>query len=393
MKRELQGTSIKSNRFPFPIYFWIIFLIAIIGILDSIYLSRSHYRVHTDFSYMSFCAISKAFNCDTVSQSQYAVFLGVPLAVWGGVGYAWFICLLFAAKKQVPHGQRLWPSLFLLALLYSLISILLAAISSFQIKSYCLMCILSFGVNFMLLYFVWLVHQRFDPSGLMHALTMDFQFWKKNAIVAGSVALVTLSVFVILIGFFPKYWDYSTAFIADTKTGITDDGHPWIGASDPVYTVTEFTDYQCFQCKKMHSYLRLIVAQNPEKIRLVHRHFPMDHTINPLVKKPYHVGSGKMALLAIYATTKGKFWEMNDILFNAAQEHDAINIKIISDKVGLDLSDITNQEVSKNILEVLKSDINDGISLGIVGTPGYLINGKVYSGNIPTEIIKKISKY
>ena len=71
----------------------------------------------------------------------------------------------------------------------------------------------------------------------------------------------------------------------------------------------EFTDYLCFQCRKMHYYLRDLVARYPDKIRLVHRNYPMDHEFNPMVKEPFHVGAGKMALLAIHAAASGSFLE------------------------------------------------------------------------------------
>ena len=35
----------------------------------------------------------------------------------------------------------------------------------------------------------------------------------------------------------------------------------------------------------------------------------------------------------------------------------------------------------------LLTDIREGIKLRIVGTPSYLINGSVYKGNIPAEIL------
>ena len=99
-------------------------------------------------------------------------------------------------------------------------------------------------------------------------------------------------------------------------SGVNDEGHPWIGAENPELTIEEFTDYQCFQCKKMHFFLRRLVAQHPDKIRLVHRNYPLDHELNPIVvSQPYHVGSGKMALVANAAGISGKFWEMNDLLF------------------------------------------------------------------------------
>ena len=98
----------------------------------------------------------------------------------------------------------------------------------------------------------------------------------------------------------------------------SEDGHPWIGAENPILTISEFSDYMCFQCKKMHFILRQLVQSYPDRIRMIHRHFPMDHAYNPLVKDPFHSGSGQMALIALYAQTKGQFWKVNDYLFGLA---------------------------------------------------------------------------
>ena len=71
--------------FPFPVYLCTVVMLAMAGLADAIYLAVSHYRVYTDIGYRSFCAISKAINCDTVSQSAFSIFLGVPVPVWGEV--------------------------------------------------------------------------------------------------------------------------------------------------------------------------------------------------------------------------------------------------------------------------------------------------------------------
>ncbi|MGV7223221.1 MAG: vitamin K epoxide reductase family protein [Nitrospinales bacterium] len=392
MKKDNDEIFQKDSRLSFPIYFWTVAAIAIIGLFDTVYLSISHYRVHMDVGYMSFCAISKALNCDSVSQSKYSIFFNAPVAVWGVVGYAIFLTLLMFAKNQKPSGQRIWPLLLLIAGLYSFISIILALISSIYIKSYCLMCILVFSVNFLLFYFAWIVRKRFNASGFKNSLILEAQFWREKWSTGGLVIFSFLTISFLLVNYYPKYWDYSTVMTVDLETGITEDGHPWIGAVDPLYTITEFSDYQCFQCMKMHSFLRLIIARHPKKIRLIHRHFPMDHTINPIVKKPYHIGSGKMALVSIYSATKGKFWEMNDLLFKIARQKEPISTKTLLGEVGLDLPDNIKPEIEKNLLKILMNDIDYGINLGLVGTPGYLIDGKVYSGQIPPEIIRKISR-
>ena len=56
----------------------------------------------------------------------------------------------------------------------------------------------------------------------------------------------------------------------------------------------------------MHYFLRHIIAKNPDKLQLVHKHFPMDHAFNPLIKTALHVGAGRIALLAIYAAKNSK---------------------------------------------------------------------------------------
>ena len=126
------------------------------------------------------------------------------------------------------------------------------------------------------------------------------------------------------------------------------------------------------------------------KIRLVHRHFPMDHEVNFIVKDPFHIGSGKMALTAIYAASEGKFWEMNDRLFDLAGNEKKINLKKLAAKTGLESERLARAVNSQSMRQRLKIDIWTALKLRMVGTPSYLIDGKVYQGQLPPEIFKKV---
>jgi protein-disulfide isomerase/uncharacterized membrane protein len=375
---------------PYPIYCSCVVLITLIGLAISIYLSFSHYRVYTDIGYKSFCAISKAINCDTVSQSPYAIFAGVPLPVWGCLVYTIFI---FLTIVQVWTGSRtrLWPLLFLAALLFSLHSIVLALISTVFIKSYCLMCILDYAVNFGLLFMVWIIRKRFDSESLFEGVLKDWSFIsaRKSALCTGLT--IVLGVTLSLVVFFPAYWTYSMPSLNETtKTGVTKEGFPWIGSEDPRIVIEEFTDYKCFQCKKMHFFLRQLIDQYPDKIQLVHRHFPMDHIVNPLVKEPFHEGSGALALLSIYAKKENRFWDFNDMLFEKVAGETQFETKEMAETFGFDPRAFTMSLNSRESRITLNRDIIDGIKLGITGTPAYLIDGHVYQGYIPPEAIKKI---
>ncbi len=373
---------------PLAYYFFPMVFLAFSGLGNSIYLTISHYRVYTDVAYRSFCAISKSINCDTVSQSPYSIFIGIPVPVWGIIGYVFFLLLLFFAWNRDTPRQRSCTIPFILALFFSLYSIVLGYISTFIIHSYCMMCIISYGINFLLLYDAWLIWKRFDNLPFLNGIKIDFLLlWKKRKATL-PVFLSFLGLLVFLWIYFPSYWIYTPPILSkEIPSGVTEDGHPWIGAVDPKLTITEFTDYLCFQCKKMHFHLRQLVAQYPDKLRLVHRHFPMDQAYNPLVKEPFHIGSGKMALLSLYAAEKKKFWEINDMLFNIDKQEGHFNIRGMARAEGFDVMEFAGSANDRELQRKLRADIRDGIKLGISGTPGYLINGKVYIGNVPPEII------
>jgi len=382
--------SRSDEPLPYPFYFTVVVVLALIGLADSIYLSISHFRIYTDIGYSSFCAISKSINCDTVSQSSFSILWNVPVPIWGVLGYMVFSMLLYKAWMQRHQQKDGWSLLQAISLVFCLYSTILAFISTYYVHSYCIMCILSYGVNFLLLFYTWMIRKRFKLPSMPTGLKRDVNIiWHDSAARwCGSII-----IFAVLAGIFtfPPYWRLSEELPGtDMTTGITEDGHPWIGAEDPKIEITEYTDYLCFQCRKMHFYLRKLVASHPESIRLIHRHFPMDDTVNPLVKEPFHVGSGRMAILALYAAEQGKFWQMNDILFEAGMKREGLILKNLSKQTGIELLDLRKAlSVRSDLKMALTKDIWSGIKLEITGTPAFVINGKVYVALIPPEIISE----
>jgi protein-disulfide isomerase len=142
----------------------------------------------------------------------------------------------------------------------------------------------------------------------------------------------------------------------------------------------------------MHFFIRNLMGKNPGKIRLIHRHYPMDHQYNPLVKDPFHTGAGKLALLAIYAAEKNKFWELSDLLFEAASQKGEINIKTLAQKIGLDSRDLVKALFDRKTRIHLNADIQSGLRLGVSGTPAYVVNQQLYLGQLPAEVLEQVMK-
>ena len=222
------------NPLPFSVYFWTVALIGLGGLAVSIYLSFSHYRVFTDMGYSSFCAISQTINCDTVSESRYSIFLGMPLPEWGIIAYALFLLILVVAYQTGAKRQRMWSMLFLIAFGYSIISIVLALISTVLIHSYCIMCIAIFGINFLLLFYTWLIRRRFTSETIISGVENDILFLRRSGRRYAIVFVLFWAGTVTVWALFPSYWNIEPPELAiDLPTGVTEEGYPWIGARNP----------------------------------------------------------------------------------------------------------------------------------------------------------------
>ncbi len=378
---------------PYMYYYVPVIIINLIGLIDSLYLALSHYRNYADIGYQSFCAISRAINCDTVSQSPYSILLNIPVPIWGFIGYAFSFTLILFSWPASGQRKRVWSSIFIVYSIFCVYNFILAGISTFLIHSYCIMCILSYAVCFLILYYAWIIRKRFSCEGIIQGVYQDIIYLSGFPKTSLSIGTLFIGVILLIITLLPRYWHMAPPVLPkDMPRGMTEDGHPWLGAEHPEIVIIEFTDYMCFQCKKMHFHLRRIMQNYPDKIRLVHRHFPMDEKINPIVNEPFHTGAAQLALLAIYGAEKGKFWEVNDILYQ--QSHTgSIVIKDLSEMTGLDYKEMQRALRERRLRIMLRKDIWEGIKkYGLSGTPGYVIDGHVYLGQIPPEILKKYIK-
>jgi uncharacterized membrane protein/protein-disulfide isomerase len=373
--------------------FWLAaFVLASMGVANFVLLSVTHYQVHTDPNYISFCALSSSINCDTVSQSPYSVVAGLPVSVWGIICNLAFLALLCQCYRPTEGRRNVWSLLFLAAAGLAAGSLYFAFVSNFIVNSFCIFCIIGYGINFGLLFTSWIARRRLNLYPLTSSLSACWEYFKKFRKIPATIGSVFFLTVLLTPALFPKYWQgQDTIRSAGVPRGVTEEGDPWIGAERPTIEIIEYADYQCLQCRKMHFHLRRMIENNPDKLRLVHRQYPLDHTVNPVVTDPFHIGSGALALVAIYASLNGKFWEMNDALYDLAATTDRMDISAAASKVGLDNRHLLSELMQPEITHKLAKDIQHGIKLGIHGTPAYQINGQVFFGTIPSKIFEPLN--
>jgi len=176
--------------------------------------------------------------------------------------------------------------------------------------------------------------------------------------------------------------------VVETQRGVSPDGHPWIGSPAPKIEIHEFTDYECPFCRKAHMMVRQLVASNPD-VRVYHRHLPLDNRCNPSLEQPFHKRACELSKISICAGEQGRFWEMNDFLFQHSQEigGDNLNPNTIAERLELDMDRFQCCINDESRFAVMKADIEEGNRRELKGTPAFIINDSVYYGKIPSEAL------
>lgn len=155
---------------------------------------------------------------------------------------------------------------------------------------------------------------------------------------------------------------------------VTGDARNATGSAQPKLTIVEFSDMQCPACRMVQPTLAQLKAKYPNDIRLVYRHFPLTSI---------HANAPAAAQLAEGAGSKGKFWEMHDLLFEKQAEWSGLAQAELESKfveygktLGFSPDEVKAWLTSKEFSAKVLQDIADGTAGGVNSTPAFFLNGK-----------------
>lgn len=382
-----RGEALARQR---PLLFAVLCLL---GVAVSIQLTRIHVLVYTDPNYQSVCAVSEGINCETVAASPYAVFAGLPVSVWGILGYVSMgVLALWSMGRKRPHPTWPWGILWVLTLSSATVSALLAYISATRIDSLCLFCMASYAINAALLVLAG-SYTRQSGRRAWSLLVADVTAWRARPLTPTLLTLVGLGAVALLQVGVPRYW-HTPGWddLPRLTQGVDERGHHWIGAATPQLTIVEFSDYECPHCRAAHKQIRQLAARYPQQIRLIHRHLPLDQDCHPELKRPFHQYACRFALAAECAGSQGYFWQMNDALFAIQESRKArdVDVRALAIGIGLDRSEFERCVEERVTAGRLEEDLREAIDRKLSGTPSYLVNGRIFLGRIPPEELEHL---
>lgn len=140
-------------------------------------------------------------------------------------------------------------------------------------------------------------------------------------------------------------------------------------------SIIEFSDFQCPFCRQVQPALAELQTRYGDKIRWSFKDLPLS-SIHPQAQ-----GAAEAARCA---ADQGKFWEFRAAMFASSNITPEL-FQSTADGLGIDSDEFKACVASNRHREAVLADSEEAQSLGISGTPAFVINGVLLSGAQPLE--------
>ncbi len=158
-----------------------------------------------------------------------------------------------------------------------------------------------------------------------------------------------------------------------------------LGDVDAPVVMIAYSDFQCPFCGKF--------ARDTEP-KLVDEYVE-DGTLRIEWRDFPYLGaeSTTAARAARAAAAQGKFWEFHDALYAHQQPPNSGRLTPayltgVARRIGLDARKLRADLTSDEVAEAVRRDFQEGQSIGVTGTPAFLVNGRPIMGAQPLEVFE-----
>lgn len=145
----------------------------------------------------------------------------------------------------------------------------------------------------------------------------------------------------------------------------------------------EYGDFQCPYCGQDHPGIKSVTEKYKDQITFVFRNFPLTNM---------HPNARAAAGAAEAAGLMGKYWEMNNILYEHQDEWSNLNgterttqfVKYAKE-IGLDEAKFKDNLEKSSLNQKISFDQALGKKIGVTATPTLYLNGTKLSDDVPSD--------
>jgi uncharacterized membrane protein/protein-disulfide isomerase len=391
-------------------------IFACVGLGASATAAYTHYQLLANPQYLSFCDVSATISCTQVYASRFGSVAGVPVAIFGGIFFAFAALLAVAGLTASAEVKDSVAGYLFAASTLALSVVIYLGYASFAIlNQVCLVCLTTYAAVIGL-FVVAGAATSIPMLSLPRRLTSDLK-----ALAASPLALALAALLVggaaTTLAFFPREGgsllagngDAALATLATSSPAEADaqqaaQFEQWYNAQlrIPLVVPTEgakvlvvkFNDYQCPACGQSHKDYKSVFAKyeatQPGAVRLVLKDFPLESECNSNVATTLHAASCEAAVAVRLAREKNLAAPVEEWLFS---NQPAMTPQAVRQQVR-QLAQVVNFDERYPItLEQVKADIAYGRQLGVRSTPTFFINGVKIEGALPAPLFDQAIAY
>ena len=149
------------------------------------------------------------------------------------------------------------------------------------------------------------------------------------------------------------------------------------GNPDGDVTLVEFFDYNCGYCRHALADLQDLIKGDPN-LRVVLKEFP-------ILKQE----SLEAAKVSVAAMRQGKYMEFHVAMLQSPGLADMERALSVAKKIGLDMDRVKADIASPDILDPIRESYRLAETLGLNGTPAYVIGDYVVAGAVGFDTLKE----
>ena len=156
------------------------------------------------------------------------------------------------------------------------------------------------------------------------------------------------------------------------RTALNDLGSPAFGPSDADVVIVVFTDYQCPICKVTDPALQRLMARDP-KVRVIFKDWPV-----------FGARSHAAARAALAAQRQGRYRALHAALMASNVRPDPVPLRRVAEAAGVDWTRL-QADLAAHSAEIdaqISRHAVQAWSLGLQGTPGYLVGPYLILGGL-----------
>jgi protein-disulfide isomerase len=164
-------------------------------------------------------------------------------------------------------------------------------------------------------------------------------------------------------------------------------GEPFKGGASAKVTIVEYSDFQCPFCSRGYATIENEVLKTyGDKVKFYYKNFPL----------AFHkwAEAGAIGVECAKDQKPDAYWKLYAALFEQQQQITPENIKEKSlaalEGTGIDKKKWEECYDGKKTADRVKAQMAEGQSVGVSGTPGFIINGRLVSGAQPFATFKAI---